>query len=375
MPPFFQTGFRPFFLLGALLAVVAMPWWGLVVVGHAQAPGPLPALHWHVHEMVVGFAGAIVAGFLLTAAANWTKRITATGPALASLVSLWALGRIAMHVDVGLPSWVVALPDGAWLVGVSAAVGAPIVAARSWRNVGLAAVPLLLAVGHGVIVLAPAHAAWGWTLGLNAVVLALVIVSGRIVPLFTRNALGVELARYTGLERSAVLAASAMLALDALGQAELGGVAALMAGAFTLTRGLSWKPLRALRRPLLGVLHVGHLGIAAGLLGVGLSRLGAGIGTTGLHVLTVGAVALFCLAMMARVALGHTGRPLRSPALATAAFTILGVVAVVRAAAAIPELRAPALLVAAIGFATAFALYLAQYTRILVTPRADGKPG
>ncbi|MCP4808868.1 MAG: NnrS family protein [Proteobacteria bacterium] len=376
MPVFFQTGFRPFFLLGALLVVVAMPWWGLYVVGSVDAPGPLMPLHWHVHEMVIGFSGAVLSGFLLTAAAKWTKRTTATGAALVLLVGAWVLGRLAVHVDLGLPMWLVAIPDAAWLGGLTVAVLRPIVLSKSWRNLGLAAVPLTLGVAHGTMLLTPEHAAWGWRLGLDAVILALVIVSGRIVPLFTGNALGVKLTRYPGLERSAVLATCLLLVADAVAAPiELTGVAAVLAGGFSLTRAVTWHTLQAMRRPLLGVLHVGTAGLGIGLIAVGFSRFGLGPGTAGLHVLTVGAIAMLCLGMMARVALGHTGRTLKSPMLATAAFSILGCVAVVRPMAELPGARETALLLAALGFGASFVLYLAHYTRILVGPRADGKPG
>jgi uncharacterized protein involved in response to NO len=75
-------GFRPFFLLAALFAVLALPLWLLALAGRADPGGYLDATHWHAHEMVFGYAIAVVAGFLLTAVGNWTGRETAVGTPL-----------------------------------------------------------------------------------------------------------------------------------------------------------------------------------------------------------------------------------------------------------------------------------------------------
>ena len=80
--PVLRLGFRPFYLLTALLACVSVPLWVLMFAGHAALPLPLPGLLWHGHEMLFGFAAGVVMGFLLTAVRAWTGLDTARGPLL-----------------------------------------------------------------------------------------------------------------------------------------------------------------------------------------------------------------------------------------------------------------------------------------------------
>ncbi len=90
-----RLGFRPFYLAGTLLAVLAVPIWIVLFLGHPAWTSTLPPLFWHAHEMLFGFAVAIIVGFVLTAAKAWTGLPTPRGPALAALVLLWLAARIA----------------------------------------------------------------------------------------------------------------------------------------------------------------------------------------------------------------------------------------------------------------------------------------
>src|SRR5690606_4755487 len=93
--PIWRLGFRPFYLLGAAFAVIAVPLWMASYYGHL--PGLTNVgLNWHMHEMVFGFAVAIVVGFLYTAGRAWTNLWTPRGMALAALTGFWVAGRLAM---------------------------------------------------------------------------------------------------------------------------------------------------------------------------------------------------------------------------------------------------------------------------------------
>src|SRR3954468_10366586 len=96
---FFSAGFRPFFLLGAVWAAIAVPVWLAAYVHGYALPGALPAMAWHAHEMIYGFALAAGTGFLLTAVPNWTGRVPVRGARLAVLAGLWLAGRIALLVS------------------------------------------------------------------------------------------------------------------------------------------------------------------------------------------------------------------------------------------------------------------------------------
>ena len=67
-------GFRPFFLCAALWAAISVPIWVAALEGWTGLSSAFDALTWHAHEMVFGFVGAAIGGFLLTAVPNWTGR-------------------------------------------------------------------------------------------------------------------------------------------------------------------------------------------------------------------------------------------------------------------------------------------------------------
>src|SRR5688500_15427715 len=86
---FLAKGFRPFFLAAALFAAVGVPFWVATLVGTPPWRPPDIPLDWHAHEMVFGYAGAVIAGFLLTAVSNWTGRKTLDGGLLGLLACVW----------------------------------------------------------------------------------------------------------------------------------------------------------------------------------------------------------------------------------------------------------------------------------------------
>ena len=92
MPPrasaqaLFSIGFRPFFLLAGGYAVLAIAvWLWLLDAGTAQLGKDISSVTWHAHEMLFGYAVAVIAGFLLTAVRNWTGLETLQGGTLALL--------------------------------------------------------------------------------------------------------------------------------------------------------------------------------------------------------------------------------------------------------------------------------------------------
>jgi uncharacterized protein involved in response to NO len=380
--PLLEKGFRPFFLLGAGFGVLAVPVWVAALRGGFAPGGALGGMQWHAHEMLFGFTVAIIAGFLLTAVANWTKRETATGAPLALLVLLWALGRVGVFFAdrAPLPA---ALVDVAFLPALAVTCAVPIIAARNRKNYGFLALLALLALlnagshvaaGRGdVATLRAIH-----QVALDAIVLVMVAVTGRVVPMFTRNATGVEAIRGVPLLERASLGSLAVLTVsDALPNAPSRSAwFAALAAALLVARMWHWGSRHALREPLLWVLHVGAFWLPLGLLLRAGAELGLAIpASSALHALTAGAIGTLTLGMMARVSLGHTGRLLEAPRAMTLAFTSVVLAGLVRVAAAfVPAVYLPALELAAVLWSVAFAIFLASYARILVTPRADASP-
>ena len=59
--PLAATGFRPFFLLAGAFAAGILPIWLLALAGIVRPDAYLDATYWHAHEMVFGFAAAVLA--------------------------------------------------------------------------------------------------------------------------------------------------------------------------------------------------------------------------------------------------------------------------------------------------------------------------
>ena len=376
--PLLEKGFRPFFLLGAAFAALAVPVWILALSGGYAPGGALGGMQWHAHEMLFGFTVAIIAGFLLTAVANWTKRETATGVPLALLALLWAAGRVGVFFAERAPL-AAAFVDVAFLPAVAVTCAIPIVATRNRRNYGfIVLLSLLASLNAGshwaaaqgdVALVRTMH-----VVALDVIVLVIVAVTGRIVPMFTRNATSVEVIHGVPLLEKAALASVALLTVsDALPNAPGRALLAALASALLIARMWHWGSRHTLREPLLWVLHLGVAFVPLGLALRAASELGLPVPAgSALHALTAGAIGTLTLGMMARVSLGHTGRMLKAPRVMTLAFTEVVLAAVVRVAASfVSSLYLPLLEAAAVLWVSAFAIFFASYARMLVTPRAD----
>ena len=89
----FALGFRPFYLLAGAFATLSVPGWSAQFGGILPAEGYLSDSLWHAHEMLFGYAFAVITGFLFTAVRNWANRPTPTGTALAAAAALWIAAR------------------------------------------------------------------------------------------------------------------------------------------------------------------------------------------------------------------------------------------------------------------------------------------
>jgi len=379
----FQKGFRPFFLLGAVSGVFLVPWWAFTYQQPMSGEPGLESISWHSHEMIFGFTMAIVAGFVLTAVENWTSRPTARGPFLAVLVGLWMIGRL-----VGLGGAVAAiagLADLLFLPVLTVAIAIPLFLAGSKRNYLLLAIlPLLwicdLLLHLRTSGLLPQSVLRTDLVAVDLIVVVLVIITGRIVPLFTRNALADE-----GIRSNAGLNIAAIISVIVVALIEVvapGGyimaAAAAVAGLLVLGRSLHWGFRKTLGQPILWILHLGHAWIWLGLLLKAASAAGMPIqSSVATHALTAGAIGTLTLGMMARVTLGHTGRSLLVSPMMTIAFVAITGSALLRVFG--PWLRVDltriALITSAGFWSLAFALFVLANFRHLITPRPDGEPG
>lgn len=380
----FTTPFRPLFLLAAGFGVVIVPAWLVIYTSVVPSPVLLAPVYWHAHEMVFGYAAAVVAGFLLTAAANWTGRPTITGAPLAGLCLIWIAGRAVHLVSLPVPDVVLSVVSLAFLPAVALAVGRVVVALGSRRNYGLVVVLALLwgaqlAMHLGALGIAPEWLRSGALLGVDLIMVLILVIGGRVIPLFTRNATGATDIRVRPwLDRATLLAAAAVIGCDLVGVAGAGLVAATSAAAvLSAWRAGSWGVRHTVRAPLLWVLHVGYAFVPIGL-ALRAVAVGAGVPSSpAWHALTVGAIGVLTLGMMARVTLGHTGRPLVAGWWLGSAFALMVGAAGLRVVvgAAPPSWSVPLLTGSGVAWSVALAMYLVRLAPALVGPRPDGKPG
>ncbi len=378
--PLLSFAFRPFFLAAGLLAVLGMLAWLPMLLAGVELPIMITPRDWHVHEMIYGYVTAAIAGFLFTAIPNWTGRPPVEGSLLLVLLLVWIGGRFAMATSglIGLP--VAALVDLLFLPLVAVVAGREIVASGNRRNFKILAVLALLIAGNAVFhaeTMQDGVADYGQRLGLAAVIGLIILIGGRIVPSFTRNALlragPGRLPRPFGRFDIATVTVSvaALASWVALPLSDATGIIAVLAGVLQAVRLARWAGDRARSDWLVLVLHVAYAFVAIGFLLVGAAALAPQVAMTGAaaHAWGAGAVGLMTLAVMTRATLGHTGRPLVASRGTAAVYGLAIAAAVTRLAAVFaPSLDTALLQVAGVAWIAAFIGFVAIYGPMLVRP-------
>jgi uncharacterized protein involved in response to NO len=391
----FATGFRTFFLSAALASLYPVLVWVLVHGLHVSAGLGWMASTWHGHEMLFGFAFAIVCGFLTTAVPRWTGTPPLAANWIRLLWATWFFARCAMLFAEKLPP--------ALLLGICAsiypliviAVARPIFARRHRQNYVFALLLLLFGLAnvlvHLPIVSPNLPQSWsslGLRLALYLLIFMIVVISGRIVPGFTNNALftpnrepvvlpAPRLDRLCAVTSALALTSTLAVQAQVIAPA-VAGFASLLAGTILALRTYRWRLHKTLSHPLLWSLHGGHAFVALGFLLIALHNLGLAVSEiTMLHGLAIGGIGISTLAMMTRVALGHTGRALQIPRAMSAAFVVVFLAFVWRVVVPTcwPEYQTLAIVAAALAWALSILIYLRFFARILLTPRPDGQRG
>lgn len=378
-PPFLALGFRPFFLLAGVLATTLVPLWLFAFFGKLALPTRFYGTAWHGHEMVFGFAAAVIAGFLLTAARNWTGEQTTSGARLGALVFLFVAARVLVLFSAWVPAALVAAVDVAFLPAVALGLALPIVKKKNWRNLGFVPLLLLLSATNVLFHASSLHASLALRVAIDVILVIIVVMGGRVIPMFTANALKLEVKKTPRLDWLSLIAMGAVAVLEVLPvDARALGVAAIVAGLANGARLVGWRPLATRGHPILWVLHIGYGWIAAGLLLKGVAAfVPAWISTAPTHALAVGAIGMLILGMITRVSLGHTGRMLAVTTSIATAYGVLALSAVLRALGplTVPSLYPWLLIASGVAWTIAFAIFTLVYFPILIAPRIDGKPG
>jgi uncharacterized protein involved in response to NO len=297
------------------------------------------------------------------------------GGPLAALSLLWVAGRLAML----FPGPVSAAVDSLFLVAFAAVIWREVLAGKNWRNLPVCVLVSLFALANIAFHIQQSDdLGLGVRLALGVAATLIALIGGRITPSFTRNWLRshgatAQPAAPEGRLDKAVLGLTAAGALGwaLFPQAWPAGVLLVLAGVGTLVRLARWQGLRTFGEPLLAILHLGYLWLAAALTLLGASVLTTAVPrTAGVHALTAGAIGVMTLAVMSRATRGHTGRALSAGGPTTAIYAAINLAALSRVAAPfLPSAHVALLSLSATLWMAAFGGFALVYWRMLTQPR------
>jgi uncharacterized protein involved in response to NO len=374
-------GFRPFYLLGSAFAALSIAFWAAQFAGWLP-PGSLYANPlWHAHEMIFGFALAVIVGFLFTAGRNWAGHATPTGAPLAAIVALWLAARL-----LALTPWsaLAAACDVAFALAAAAGLAVPLLRAGNRRNYFFVALLVAMAALNAAF-----HLALAGTLdidlrrvlglALDAVLFVCVVIAGRVIPMFTNNAVpGAGARRNAWVEKAALGSVLALVAGDIAGAPA--GLIAAVAAIGTLAHAIRWSlwnPMATRRKPVLWILHAAYAWVPIHLALRALAALGFANASLASHALAVGVIGGLTLGMMTRTSRGHTGRTLEVGRAEITAYALVLAAAGVRVFVPWMAPSWTTLAIAAAGalWSAAFLVFTVTYWPILTRPRVDGLPG
>ena len=377
----FNLGFRPLYLFAALFATLSVPLWLAQYFGwlgaNAVAAGPL----WHAHEMIFGYAFAVIVGFLFTAGRNWTNQPTPTGVTLAAIAALWLAARLLVFTPFPLTA---AVFDTAFALAAAAGIAVPLLRGGNRRNyffiallLGLGLANLVFHLGMAGLFELPLRLSLN--IGLDIVLIIMVVMGGRVIPMFTMNGVpGVLCTRVPWIERLAPVSILALLSVDVLAapDAIIALIAAMAAVIHAVRLGL-WRPWLTLTTPIVWILHCAYAWIVIYLALRALAAWDLVPVNIATHALTIGAIGGLTLGMMTRTSLGHTGRPLQTGWAEMFCYTAIQLAALTRVFVplAVPPLYLQTIVASGLLWSAAFGVFAVSYWPILSRPRLDGKPG
>lgn len=373
----FTLGFRPFFLLASILSVVMLPHWMLGYRGLVTMPPYYSAVGWHAHEMLFGYAAAVLAGFLLTSVRMWTGEQTITGKPLIGLTLVWVLGRVLPFFP-DLDASFITVIDVLFLPLLALSIGIPILKARQWRN---SIFPLiLLEMTAGNVLIHVQHyfpkselSTMGQHMGLYGILLIIVIMAGRVIPWFISH--GASSTRPRSLPYIEHLSNWSVAVLGLATILDLASIMITVIAGFTtvihLLRLSFWISRPVWQVPLLWILVMAYGWTVLGFALLCFSSMGLNVTHLALHAFTTGSIGVMTLGLMARVSLGHSGRLMQLHRLTLYAFYLVNLAALVRVLVPLvyPTHYVYLLELSTLLWVVAFIFFLIIYTPILLKPR------
>jgi uncharacterized protein involved in response to NO len=382
--PFFALGFRAFFVLAGLFALLSIVLWRSIFNGTLMVDIYYPNIYWHGHEMLLGYSVAVIAGFLLTAVKNWTGVQTLQGRKLAALCMLWVYGRLVPFYSGVIPDELIALIDFSFLPTLAFFLAKPILKTGNLKNLFFVGLLLLMALGNGLIHAEildfnESSAETGLDLVIAIIIMIILTIAGRVFPFFTEKGLkGVIAIRNPLLDVLSIVSSAIVFLLLIF---DINGWFLTLCSIFALIANMQrvsgWYIQKIWYVPLLWVLYMGYGWIMLGFVFVALSSLSIIPASLATHAFTVGGIGVLTLGMMARVSLGHTGGVLKASNTIAIAFVLINLAALFRVImpAMMPSSYTGFLMISTYCWLAAFSLFIYVYSPILSTARIDGKAG
>ncbi|MEP1448019.1 MAG: NnrS family protein [Paraglaciecola sp.] len=387
--PIWRQAFRPFFLFACIFSILSISAWALVQAGELYFMPYGGVTFWHAHEMLFGFVAAIIVGFLLTAVQNWTGLRATHGKPLMVLVTLWLVARVLMFLDIFTLQWITAAFDMSFLLLAAYFMAKLVLKVKQYRNLIFVPILLLLATAnlftHLFVITGEMHF---YTQGMYSTVmiitLIMTVIAGRVFPMFTANGTQTKkVDNLAWLEKSVIGLTALIMLIHFFGlqqrlSSNLMVLLFALCGLTHFIRTTRWRPQVTFKTPLVWSLHLAYWFIPISFLLFALHYAGVNLSTSNaLHGLTAGAMSSLILAMVARISLGHSGRPLTPHWIMKYAFSLIVIAGIVRLISPIipTYLGFNLNVLSAVIWAIAFSIYVVIYAPILTSPRPDGKSG
>ena len=379
----FALGFRPFFLLAAISAPTLITLWLLKLFGMVTLSNYYSSTGWHAHEMLFGYTMAVIAGFLLTAAGNWTGIKLISGWRLALLSIVFILGRIAPFFPE-LPYWFIVSIDLSFIPLVALFIAIPVIKVKQWSNIIF--VPLLLAMAAANLTvhlstlnIIDTSIATGSRVMLYLVVFLIVVMGGRVIPFFTERGVdGVSTKKWNWIEYSAPVSIILLVFADVIfSHNTLTGYAALIAFVVHSIRFYGWYSNKIWQNPLVWILQAAYAWFIVGFVLKSFTLFNSWAEIFTYHAFTVGGIGIMTLGMMARVSLGHTGREMKLNSWMVFAFILINVAVIFRVIMPIflHDYYLQLIQIAGVLWVVSFIIFALVYIPMLLRARVDGREG
>ena len=394
--PVLNLGFRIFFLGAAVFAILTMLKWAYITFAtrfEFDGTNQMMPFYWHGHEMLYGYALAVIAGFLLTAVKAWTQQSMPYGYKLLVIFVPWALARVlflANGININTGTLIAAASDIIFWLLTASFVILPIYRVRQKRQIGIVAKLLLLFIGQVwfyVALFTQNNNGMHMSLlfGLYLIVGVVLTIGRRVMPMFIERgiATGGEVRQKVKnsdlLDRLSLLGFFAFMISDVFLTGDrwavcVSGTAAVVIAISNLIRLKNWYLPGIWSKPLVWSLWLSFLGMVIGFFLFALVPFGIINHSLAMHAVGISGIGLMTLAMMSRVSLGHTGRNIHQPPkTVTVIFISMTMAWLARVVLGwtLPDYYFATLAMAQAFWIVAFLVFVASYAPILTLPRTD----